>query len=132
MAPLWLNFDSYSLNYFSFPGKPVNQYLAAYYQILKTRGSLDMIFLKMVFVGSPRLGKTSALRRLTGEIVDISSAGEPEQPSTGTVESGPTVVLRNLTSTTVMTPSEWLATKNLTEEASILLRVHLRSLSSAK
>ena len=77
----------------------------------------------MVFVGSPRLGKTSARRRLTEEIVDISSAGEPEQPSTGTVESGPTVVLRNLTSTTVMmTPSEWLATKNLTEEASILLK----------
>ena len=76
----------------------------------------------MVFVGSPRLGKTSARRRLTGEIVDISSAGEPEQPSTGTVESGRTVVIRNLTSTTaVVTPTEWFAINNLTEEASMLL-----------
>ena len=76
----------------------------------------------MVFVSSPRLGKTSARRRLTGEIIDIDSAGEPEQPSTGTVESGRTVVIRNLTNTTaVITPTEWSATNNLTEEASILL-----------
>ena len=77
----------------------------------------------MLFVGPPRLGKTTARRRLTGEIVDIDSAGESEQISTGVVETGHSIVLRNISHTTaVVTPSQWSATKDLTHEACILLQ----------
>ena len=77
----------------------------------------------MLFVGPSRLGKTTARRRLTGEIVDINSAGESEQISTGVVETGHRIVLRNISHTTaVVTPSEWSATKDLTHEACILLQ----------
>ena len=69
------------------------------------------------------MGKTSLLRRLIGEIVDIISAAESsEQPSTGTVESAH-MVIRNLSITTaVMTPGNWSSIKGLSEEARMLLQ----------
>ena len=98
-------------------------YLDAYRKILATRDSLEILFVKMIFLGPPRLGKTTARRRLTGEIADISSAAEPEQPSTGAVESGGNVVMRNISNTTaLMMPSEWSVMKDLTEEARMLLQ----------
>ena len=77
----------------------------------------------MLFVGPSRLGKTTAHRRLTGEIVDIDSAGESEQISTGIVETGHSIVVHNISHTTaVLTQSEWSATKDLTHEACILFQ----------
>ena len=100
-----------------------SQYLAAYDRILAKRVSLDMLFLNMLFVGPPRLGKTTARRRLTGEIVDIDSAGESEQISTGTVEKGHSIVIRNISHTTaVVTPSEWSVLKDHTDEARMFLQ----------
>ena len=98
-------------------------YLAAYRQIIATQGSLDMYFLKFIFIGPPRMGKTSLLRRLIGEIIDIISAADSsEQPSTGAVEST-RMVIRNLSSTTaVMTPGNWSSIKGLSEEARMLLQ----------
>ena len=79
-----------------------------------------MWFIKVIFLGAPRLGKTTARRRLGGEIADISSSGEAVQPSTGIVESG--VVIRNLSSNTALvTPSHWSISKSLPEEANIIL-----------
>ena len=98
-------------------------YFDAYHKILATRDSLEMLFVKIIFLGPPRLGKTTACRRLTGEIADISSTAEPEQPSTGAVESGGNVVVRNISNTTaVMAQSEWSVLKDLTEEARMLLQ----------
>ena len=82
-----------------------------------------MLFLKLVFIGAPCLGKTTMRRRLTREIDDIESSGEAEQPSTGTVESEHTVVVRNISSTTaVVTQSEWSASKDISQEASMVLQ----------
>ena len=98
-------------------------YLDAYHKILAARDSLEMLFVKIIFLGPPRLGKTTARRRLTGEIADISSAAEPEQPSTGAVETGGNVVVRSISNATaLMTPSEWSVMKDLTEEACMLLQ----------
>ena len=105
----------------SLPGAN-KQYLDAYRQILAKHETLEMWFIKIILLGAPRLGKTTMRRRLTGEIDDIGSSGEGEQPSTGTVESGPSIVIRNLSSTTALiTESEWLATKDLTEETCAIL-----------
>ena len=105
-------------------------YLAAYRKILERKEYLDMLFLRMVFLGPPGLGKTTARRRMTGEITNISSANEQKQPSTGAVESETTVAIRNLTSTTAMvTKSEWSVTKDLKEEARMLFDIFLSHLS---
>ena len=83
-----------------------------------------MWFIKVILLGAPHLGKTTARRRLTGEISDISSSGEEaQQPSTGAVESAPSIVIRNLsTNTALVTPTEWAATKDLTDEARMLIQ----------
>ena len=102
------------------------QYLDAYQQILATQDSIKMWFFKVILLGAPRLGKTTACRRLTGEIEDISSSGETVEPSTGAVESGHSVAIRNLSSTTaLMTQSEWLANKDLSEEIVMFLEFFL-------
>ena len=102
------------------PGK--TKYMNAYRQILATRDSIDMWFIKVILLGAPRLGKTTVRRRLTGKIDDISSSGEAEQPSTGAVETAPSVIIRNLTSSTALvTPSEWSISKDLVEEACMFL-----------
>ena len=55
------------------------------------------------------------------EIDDISSSGEMQHPSTGAVESG--IVIRNLSSTmALVTPSDWFFTRDLAEEANVILR----------
>ena len=103
---------------YKIPGKL--KYLDAYRRVLATQESLDMWFIKVIFLGAPRLGKTTARRRLGGEIADISSSGEAAQPSTGVVESS--VVSRNLSSNTALvTPSHWSISKRLPEEANIFL-----------
>ena len=100
------------------PGKL--KYLDAYRHVLTTQESIDMWFIKVILLGAPRLGKTTARRRLGGEIADISSSGEAVQPSTGIVESG--VVIRNLSSNTAyVTPSHWSISKNLSEEGNNIL-----------
>ena len=100
------------------------EYFDAYRQVLATRECIEMWFIKVIFLGAPRLGKTTVRRRLTGEINDIRSSGEGEQPSTGAIESGHSILIRNLSTTTALiTPSEWLTAKNLTEEARMLIQL---------
>ena len=92
-----------------------------------------MWFFKVILLGAPRLGKTTMRRRLTGEIDDISSSGEGEQPSTGIVESGCSIVIRNLSSTTALiTESEWIANKDLTEETCAILQYFYSHISEKK
>ena len=70
------------------------------------------------------MGKTTARRRLTGEILDISSSGEEvEQPSTEAVKSH-SVVIRRLSSTTaILTQSQWVVPIDLADEARIFLQM---------
>ena len=85
---------------------------------------LELLFLKILFSGPPRQGKTSARRRLEGEIVDLMSAGGGDlvQPSTGAVESGSGMIVQSVSSSTaVVTEAEWHAVKSLEEEAGMLL-----------
>ena len=45
------------------------EYLDAYIKILDTQDCIEMLFVKIIFLGPPRLGKTTARRRLTGKIL---------------------------------------------------------------
>ncbi len=81
-----------------------------------------MLFLKFLFLGQPRRGKTTARRRLMGEIIDLMSAGEADQPhaSTGAVESGHDMIVQgHAGNTAVITGRQWSA-HNLTDEARML------------
>lgn len=104
---------------YSIPGK--HKYLDAYRNILDNKDCIDMWFIKVILLGAPRLGKTTACRRLSGE---ISSSGEVTQPSTGIVESRNSIIVRRSPGTTaVVPPSHWFSAKDLNEEACIFLEL---------
>ena len=99
------------------------KYSEAYHHFINTKDSLEMFFLKFLFLGPPRLGKTTVRRRLMGEIEDIKSAGEAgqPQPSTGTLETGHSVVVKTVSNTSaIVTESEWSAVASLEDEARML------------
>lgn len=81
-----------------------------------------MRFLKFLFIGAPRTGKTSTRKRLTGEIDNIKSVlNGKEEPSTGVVEGPRKVVIRKVTSSAALvTKCKWSATEDLTDEACML------------
>ena len=96
----------------------------AYRQFINTKKVLEMLFLKILFSGPPRLGKSTSLRRLMGEIVDLLSAGEANRvhPSTGAVEVKPDMIVKIVSSSTaVVTEAEWCAVESHTDEARMLL-----------
>ncbi len=92
-------------------------YIHAYRHFISTKDVIEMLFLKFLFLGQPRRGKTTARRRLMGEIIDLMSAGEVDQPhaSTGAVESGHDMTVQGHAGNT-----SWSAAHNLTDEARML------------
>lgn len=103
-----------------------HKYMDAYRHFINERETLDFQFIKFILLGLPRIGKTTARRRLTGEIADLRSAGEAEQPhpSTGVVDSRHSVVVRCVSNTTaiVTEESEWSSIKSHTEEVNMFLQ----------
>ena len=109
------------------------KFVDAYRHFINTKDVLELLFLKFLFVGPPRLGKTTARRRLMGEITDLISASEEDQhhPSTGAVESGHSMVVRNVSNTTaVVTQAEWSSVENLSDEARILFHNFVDSIEA--
>ena len=103
---------------------------AAYQQALKEGVAISLKYLKVLFFGAPRTGKTSMRRRLVGEILNLSN--EPVQASTGTAEAYDVIVKlvedKITSSTTVVTKSKWstvkalLGKENSTHETAALMR----------
>ena len=87
----------------------------AYQQALKEGVAISLKYLKVLFFGAPRTGKTSMRRRLVGEILNLSN--EPVQASTGTAEAYNVIVKlvedKITSSTTVVTKSKWSTVKAL-------------------
>ena len=128
---MWCQFTNTIQNFVVFPGTA--KYSEAYHHFINTKDSLELFFLKFLFLGPPRLGKTTVRRRLMGEIQDIKSAGEAEQPqpSTGTVETGHSVVVKTVSNTAaVVTESEWSAIASLEDEARMLFHNLVDTISS--
>ncbi len=84
---------------------------------------LELLSLKFMSLGPPRQGKSTTLRRVKQEIIDLLSAEEEEQihGSTGTVEYCSYVLVQGKSDpTTAEKTTNWTIVKNLTEEASLL------------
>ena len=60
------------------------EHYEAYEQALREGMSLTLRYLKFLFLGPPRSGKTSTRRRLIKEIVNLMSLGEASK-STGVI-----------------------------------------------
>ena len=105
----------------------------AYRHFIKTKDVIKMRFLKFLFSGPPRLGKTTALRRLIGEIIDLLSAGEAQlvHSSTGAVESKRDMIVRTLSITTALVAdAEWCAVNSHSDEACMLFQMLQQSLET--
>ena len=90
------------------------QHYEAYQHALKEGVEISLKYVKFLFFGPPRTGKTSMRRRLVGEIQNL--AKEPVQTSTGTSKHYDVIVMlpdKISTSTTVITKSSWSTVKAL-------------------
>ena len=75
---------------------------------------MPLKYIKVLFFGPPRAGKTSTRRRLVGEIQNL--AKEPAQASTGTAENYDIIVKvnkdRTTASTSIIKKSKWSTVKD--------------------
>ena len=109
------------------------KFTSAYRHFIKTKDVVIMRFLKFLFCGPPRLGKTTALRRLIGEIIDLLSADEAKvvHSSTGAVESKRDMIVRTLSITTALVAdAEWCAVNSHADEACLLFQMLQQSLET--
>ena len=87
----------------------------AYQHALKEGVAIPLKYLKVLFFGPPRTGKTSMRRRLVREIKNLTN--EPIQASTGTAEVYDVIVKpvedKTTTSKSLITKSEWSNVKAL-------------------
>ena len=111
----------YSLNFsacifpFLAPALENQSHYDAYQQALKEGVPIPLKYLKVLFFGPPRTGKSSMRRRLVGEILNL--ANEPVQASTGTAEHYDVIVKvvedKTTKSLAFITKSEWSNVKTL-------------------
>ena len=86
----------------------------AYETALQSGLALNLRYLKFLFFGPPRSGKSTTRRRLVQEIINLHSLGEPSV-STGVTETHE-VVIKKLTSESVaITDSQWCSMKKSNE-----------------
>ena len=110
------------------------QYTEAYHHFIRNKEALDTHFLKLICAGTPRVGKTTALRRLMGEIINLLVAGEADvaHPSTGAVESMGNIIVKKISScTALVTKVNWSVVESDADEAGMLFQRLLRSVRSA-
>ena len=109
------------------------KFTSACRHFIKTKDVVMMRFLKFFFSGPPRLRKTTALRRLIGEIIDLLSAGEAQlvHSSTGAVESKRDMIVRTLSITTALVAdAEWCVVNSHSDEACMLFKMLQQSLET--
>ena len=78
----------------------------AYEQALQDGISLTLRYLKFLFLGPPRSGKTSARRRLVREIINLSRLGQPSK-STGVAETNDVIIKKLVCESTAIVDSMW-------------------------
>ncbi len=101
-----------------------HKFIQAYQHFINSKDVLELLCLKFMFLGPPRLGKSTTLRRVIKEIINLKLAGEEDKvhSSTGTVKCCSNLIVRDDT--------EWSAVHNLIDEACVLFHSLKNSLDS--
>ena len=90
----------------------------AYERALEGALNLTLRYLKFIFLGPPRSGKTSTRRRLVQEIVNLRSVGQPSK-STGVAESNDVIIKKLVSESTAIVNSKWQSLKKSKEGGNI-------------
>ena len=77
-----------------------------------------MQYLKFLFFGPPRTGKSTARRRLVQEIVNLSSHGEPSA-STGVAEANDVIIKKLTSEPAAISGSQWWSMKKSKDDGRI-------------
>ena len=112
-----------SNNYVNFP-LDEDQHVAAFEEAVKEKGKLDQTIMQCVFVGPPRSGKSSLIKRLTGERPSRSL------PSTGVAEKVIQVEIRKPMASTVKAKDLAWNKLSFNDEATSLMMEITQSQSS--
>ena len=91
------------------------EHYKAYLQALKDGSRLTLSYLKFLFLGTPRSGKTSTRRRLLQEIINLSQLGVPSV-STGVAETNDVIIKKLTSETAAITSSRWWPVKRAKED----------------
>ena len=94
------------------------QHYEAYESALKGGLALTMQYLKFLFFGPPRTGKSTARRRLVQEIVNLDSLGEPSA-STGVSEANDVIIKKLTSEPAAISGSQWWSMKKSREDGRI-------------
>ena len=94
------------------------QHYEAYESALKGGLALTMQYLKFLFFGPPRSGKSTARRRLVQEIVNLDSVGEPSA-STGVAEANDVIIKKLTSEPAAISASQWWSMKKSKEDGQI-------------
>ena len=100
-----------------FTGVENVKHYEAYERALQDGISLTLRYLKFLFLGPPRSGKTSARRRLVQEIINLSSLGQPSK-STGVAETNDVIIKKLVCESTAIVNSMWQSIRRSQEESS--------------
>ena len=90
------------------------QHYQAYEEALKGGLSLTLRYLKFLFFGPPRSGKTSTRRRLIKDIINLSQLGVPSI-STGVAETNDIIIKKLTSEPAAIVGSQWWSMKKSKE-----------------
>ena len=94
------------------------QHYEAYESALKGGLPLTMQYLKFLFFGPPRTGKSTARRRLVQEIVNLDSLGKPSA-STGVAEANDVIIKKLTSEPAAISGSQWWSMKKSKDDGQI-------------
>ncbi len=99
------------------------KYEDAYKHFIDSKEVLEFLSLKLMFLGPPRLGKSTTRRRVMKEIIDLKSAEEEDQfyPSTGAIECLSDMWVKDTSdSNAAKVETGWTIVQSFSDEACLL------------
>ena len=99
----------------SYPGLENFQHYEAYKAALQEGQFLNLHYLKFLFFGPPRSGKSSTRRRLLHEIINLSSLGMPSV-STELAETNDVIIKKLTSESAAISNSHWWSMKRSKED----------------
>ena len=94
------------------------EHYEAYEQALQDGVSLTLRYLKFLFLGPPRSGKTSTRRRLVQEIINLMSLGETSK-STGVAETNDVIIKKLVSEPAAISNSHWWSLKRSSTKSDV-------------